>query len=359
MVGPRISIVAPTFNEAENIGPLVARVEAALQDTDWELIVVDDDSPDGTAEVARRLALDNHRVRSILRVFDRGLARASIHGMLSAKGDLICVMDADGQHDPRVILRMMELLRRESLDIVSAARRLDVVDPQSLSDARQSLSKLGNRVSNVMLGRKLMDPLTGFFIVRREAFLGLVRNLGDPGFKLLLDILLAQPKLRHGELPFEFEMRRAGESKLDALIAWQFTTFLISKMTRGLLPARFVSFLIVGGSGVFVHLAILYSALGLGASFSLAQACAALVAASSNFFLNNLLTFRDRRLRGARLVVGLFKFLVVSSVGIAANVSAATFAYERLGQWTLPATFAGIALDTIWKFVVSKRIVWK
>lgn len=359
MAGSQISVVVPTFNESENIGPLVARIGGALLGLDWEVVIVDDNSPDGTARLARQMSLDDDRVRAILRVADRGLARACIQGMLSSKGELICVMDADGQHDPHVIQRMVDRIGNGDVDMVSASRRLEVADPRALSASRRAFSKAGNFASNIVLGRQLTDPLTGFFVIRRGTFFDLAQDLGDPGFKLLLDILISRPALRHAEVPFEFGARRSGASKLDSLVAWQFMTFLVSKLTRGILPASFVSFLFVGGTGVFVHLVVLYSALGTGSSFSFAQTCAALVAATSNFLLNNLLTFRDRRLSGSRMVVGYLKFLVVSSIGIVANVSAATVAYENLGQMALLATFAGIALDTIWKFVVANRFVWR
>ena len=175
-----------------------------------------------------------------------------------------------------------------------------------------------------MLGRDIADPLTGFFVIRRDAFLRVAPQLRDPGFKLLLDILSSDRELRHSEVPFDFGQRLHGESKLDSFVAWQFATYLMSRLTRGIVPASLISFLIVGGSGVFVHLAVLYAVLAATGQFALSQTVAALAAVTSNFLLNNRLTFRDKRLRGTRLVTGYIKFLVISSIGIAANVSIAT-----------------------------------
>jgi dolichol-phosphate mannosyltransferase len=359
MPGSDISIVVPTYNEAGNIAPFVKRAEAALAGLDWEILFVDDNSPDGTADVVRAVARGDDRVRLVLRIADRGLAKASIQGMLSAKGDLLCVMDGDGQHDAEAIKRMIEPIRAGEAEIVSAARQLDKgIDAAALGPFRVTLSKLGNRLSAFVLGRDIADPLTGFFVIRREAFLHAAPALRDPGFKLLLDILSSDRKLRHSEVPFDFGQRLHGESKLDSYVAWQFATYLLSKFAGGFVPASLISFLIVGGSGVFVHLAVLYAALAATGQFALSQTLAALAAVTSNFLLNNRLTFRDKRLRGTRLLSGYLKFLVISSIGIAANVSIATYTYDEVGQVAFLAAFAGIALDTLWKFVVSSRFVW-
>ncbi|MDW6025483.1 glycosyltransferase family 2 protein [Mesorhizobium sp. BAC0120] len=360
MPGSEISIIVPTYNEARNIEPLVGRLAAALPGLDWEVLFVDDNSPDGTADVVRAVSRRDDRVRLVLRFADRGLAKASIQGLLSANGEVLCVMDGDGQHDPAVIESLIEPLRKAEADVVSAARRLSVgLDASVLAPVRTRLSLIGNRLSNLVLGRDVADPLTGFFAIRRDAFLSVAPSLGDPGFKLLLDILSSDHKLRHREVPFDFGARMHGESKLDSFVAWQFATYLLSRLTNGIVPASLISFLIVGGSGVFVHLAVLYLALAATGSFALSQGLAALAAVTSNFLLNNRLTFRDRRLKGIRLASGYLKFLLVSSVGVLANVSFASFTYENIGHIAFVAALAGIALDTLWKFVISSRIVWK
>jgi dolichol-phosphate mannosyltransferase len=356
----RISIIAPTFNEAGNVLPFIERIKSTLSNFDWEIIFVDDNSHDGTSETVFNYAINDPRVRVINRFNDRGLAKSSIQGLLSARSELLCVMDADGQHDPSVITEMADLLDQKHLDIVSAARRLDAgIQLDGLSATRQKLSNFGNWLCSLVIGRPMLDPLTGFFMIRREKFLKLVPQLGDPGFKLLLDILHTDKNLKHGEVLFDFGVRTQGESKLDAQVLWTFVTFLMSKMTGGIIPAALISFLIVGGSGVFVHLLALYGALAFAASFVAAQTFATLIAATSNFLLNNRLTFRDKRLRGSKMVKGYLKFLAVSAVGIIANVSAATVAYEQFINVVFIATLAGIAIDTVWKFVVANRFIWK
>lgn len=360
MPGSELSIVVPTYNEASNIRSFVERVGGALDGVDWEVLFVDDNSPDGTAAVVHKLSRSNDRVRLILRLADRGLARATIQGLLSANGELLCVMDGDGQHNPEIIHNLVGPIRSGEADMASAARRLDEgLDEATLAPLRARLSKIGNRLSALVLRRRIVDPLTGFFAIRRDAFLRVAPDLRDPGFKLLLDILWCDPKLRHKEVSFDFGPRLHGESKLDSFVAWQFATFLASKLTRGFVPASLISFLLVGGSGVFVHLAVLFAMLAASGHFAVSQATAALTAVTWNFLLNNQLTFRDSRLRGSKLLSGYLKFLVISAIGVVANVSLATFTYEKVGGIAIVAGLAGIALDTLWKFIVSSRLVWR
>lgn len=324
------------------------------------MIFVDDNSPDGTADVVHELSRTNDRVRGVLRLRHRGLANSLIQGLLSAKGDVLCVMDADGQHDPQIIRKLLAPIESGEADIVSAARRLDdSLDAQALGSFRLKLSRFGNWLSRRILRRETADAMTGFFAISRTAFLRVAPKLGDSGFRLLFDILSSDRALRHREVYFDFGRRMHGHSKLDSYVAWQFVTFIISKVTRGILPPAFVSFVFVGGIGVFVHLAVLYPVLAATGNFAASQATATFVALTSNFLLNNRLTFRDRRLRGARLLSGYAKFLVISSIGIVANVSLATYIHDEFGQRATVAAFAGIALDTLWKFVISNRLVWK
>ena len=360
MAGRDLSIVVPVYNEVANIGPLVASLGSVLSDVDWEVIFVDDNSPDGTAGEVRKLALEDDRVRLVLRIFDRGLAKACIQGLLSSKANLLCVMDGDGQHDPMLIQKLIDPLKRGDADVVSASRRLgEEVQNGALTPFRQRLSIWGNRACRWVLRRPVEDPLTGFFAMRWESFLDVAPRLGDPGFKLLFDILLNGPALRHREVPFDFGTRRSGRSKLDLSVAWQFGTYFLSTLTRGIIPTALVSFLFVGAIGVGVHLAMLFLALWAGAGFPVAQTIGALTAVISNFLLNNRLTFRDSRLSGLALATGFLKFLVISSVGLFANIAIATLTFQHLTHTALLASLAGILMDTLWKYAVSSRLVWR
>jgi dolichol-phosphate mannosyltransferase len=358
MAAKDITVVVPVLNEAANIVPLASMLHEALDGLDWEVLFVDDDSPDGTGEIASALARDDPRVRHILRIADPGLANSCIHGMLASSAEVLCVMDGDAQHDPRVIRTMRERLAADGADVVSAARDIDALDSRALSRVRRQLSRAGNALVRAVLRRPTADPLSGFFLIRRAAFLRVVRCLSNSGFKLLFDILISDRTLRHVEVAHVFRPRLSGSSKLDALALWQFVALLAEKLTRGVIPARFASFLAVGGAGFGVHLAVLYTGLALGVPFVAAQAAAAVIAATSNFLLNNVLTFRDRRFHGLALIYGWVAYLAVSSVGLIANVAVAAWAYRELQGYAFLAASAGVAMDALWKFVVSDRLVW-
>jgi dolichol-phosphate mannosyltransferase len=357
---PELGIVVPVFNEVRNIEPLVQRLRSTLTGITWEVLFVDDNSPDGTAEEVRRIARDDCRVRLVLRVADPGLSNACIQGMLSTSADLLCVMDGDGQHDPVYIPRLLKALEESSSDLSSAYRQLDGGACEvSLGHRRSLLSKLGNGLIRLATRRDTRDPLSGFFVIRRAAFLSVVERLSNSGFKLLFDMLASHPGLRHVEVAFRFQSRHSGDSKLDAHVVWQFGTLLLEKLSRGWLPARVISFLSVGTMGLFVHMVTLYAAIWGGIAFAAAQGTAAITAMTFNFVLNNALTFRDRRFSGFGLVKGWSAYLLICSVGLLANVALASWAYERLHGLVLPAALAGIAMDVAWKFIISDRVLWR
>jgi dolichol-phosphate mannosyltransferase len=359
MAGNDVAIVVPVFREADNVASIIGELHHHLSGYDWEVVFVDDDSDDGTADVVRSYARNDERVRLVLRVNERGLATAGTAGMLTTKSRCIVLMDGDGQHDPRYIPDLIEPITREEADVVSAARSLDQLDEAAFNLRRRHLSNLANRIAGHFLRRPVCDPMTGFFAISAEAFNRSVRRLSAGGFKLLLDILISNPALRHREIPFEFRNRRAGESKLDLANAWQLVCFLISKALGGLLPPAFISFGLVGASGVFVHFAVLYTAIWSGLPFATAQLIAALVASAWNFGLNNSLTFRDRQLARWGILAGLAKYIAISSVGIAANVAVASATFNIFRGLVALSALAGIAVDAVWKYFMSNLLVWR
>jgi dolichol-phosphate mannosyltransferase len=357
---PRLTVVIPVLNEADNVRGVVRELELALTGIDWEVQFVDDDSTDATAQTIEQLARENPRVRLILRVADPGLAQSCIQGMLSSSADFLCVMDGDGQHDPASIPAMLDRLEREGVDLVSGARDLGSDrDGAVLGGGRTALSELGNALVRMTLRRDVRDPLTGFFVIRRAAFLGAVRGLGNSGFKLLVDILATAPSLRHAENPIRFRPRAGGHSKLDARALWLFAMLLVEKASRGLIGARVASFLAIGSAGLAVHMSVLHVLLSVGQPFAFAQTGAALTAVTFNFLFNNLLTFGDRRFTGWALLPGWAGYLALCSVGLVANVSIASWVYGHIVGIASIAALAGIALDVLWKFVISDRLLWR
>ena len=358
---PQLSIIVPTFNEVDNVTELRDRVAAALPGVDWELIFVDDDSPDGTAERLAALAQQDRRVRCMLRIGRRGLASACIEGLLAVSSPFVAVIDADLQHDETRLLPMLELLRDPQIDVVVGSRYVAQGSIGSFSRGRALISRGATLLARTVLKAELRDPMSGFFMLRREVLLACVRNgMSGVGFKILLDLFASAPRpLRFRELPYTFRERHAGQSKLDANVAWEYLLMLLDRLCGRVVPVRFIAFSLVGALGLGVHmaaLALLFQGLGIG--FVAAQAAAALLAMSSNFALNNLLTYRDMRLRGFGLLRGWLSFVAACSVGGLANVGIAAWLFQHQGGWVLPAV-AGVGVGAVWNYALTALYTWR
>src|SRR5215471_17343845 len=328
--GPELTVVVPTRNENDNVCPLYQALCRTLEGIDWEVIFVDDDSQDGTPEGVRRLATLDRRVRCIQRIGRRGLASACVEGMLASSASYIAVMDADLQHDEQLLPRMLKILKTEPiLDAVVGSRYVGHSSIGIWSGRRVWLSSVATRLGRSILQVPIGDPMSGFFMVRREAFQRSVRRLSNIGFKLLLDILASsQRSLQVKEIPFHFRERHAGESKFDALIGWEYLMLLADKVIGHIVPIRFFMFALVGGLGLVVHLAVLWLCFNtIQLSFGPSQATATGVAIIGNFALNNWLTYHDRRLSGLRFLRGLLSFGLICSFGAIANVGIATLLF--------------------------------
>ena len=354
-----LTVVVPCYNERQNVAILVSRLADALAGIAWEVVFVDDNSPDGTAEEAKSIAAVDPRVRCIRRVGRRGLSSAVIEGVLSSASPYVAVIDGDLQHDETRLPSMLQMLRDGKADVVVASRFAAGGDAEGLAGARRlALSNLGIRLAVFMLGTKLTDPMSGYFVMQRRDFEAITPRLTGNGFKILLDLLLSSPKkLRVQEVGAVFRARVHGESKLSPLVMLQFLALLLDKATNGLVPLRFISFALVGAFGVVVHLAVLQLATGLGLHFLRAQTAATLVAMVANFQLNNVITYRDQRLRGARVWRGLFLFMLVCSVGAVANIGIARALYAE-GEATTPAGAVGAIIGVVWNYTMSATLVW-
>jgi dolichol-phosphate mannosyltransferase len=356
-----LSVVVPCYNERPNVAPLIEKLDAALAGIAWEVIYVDDNSPDGTADEVRRIAAIDSRVRCIRRIGRRGLASAVIEGALSSSAPFVGVMDGDLQHDETVLPTMLAALRNGSCELVVASRHVAGGDAAGLSSRwRHALSDGGIKLAQTVLPVKLTDPMSGFFMIPRPLFERLTPHLTGQGFKILLDLVLSAPApLRVREIPSEFHKRVAGESKLDVLVMTQFGALLLDKVCGGLLPLRFLSFALVGALGVLVHLAVLTLARKTGAvPFETAQVLATIIAMIFNFQLNNQITYRDQRLRGPRLWRGLALFMVVCGIGAVANVGIAKTLYVSDQSWTYAGAIGAI-IGVVWNYAVSATLVWR
>ncbi len=368
----QLAVILPTFNERKNIAPMVERLDTALKGLAWEAIFVDDNSPDGTAEEARRIGRDDPRVRVIERIGRRGLASAAIEGMCATAAPIVAVMDADHQHDPALLPGMFEAVQGGEYDVAYASRFAEGASTEAWGRPdRVKASGLANRIARRVTGVQLSDPMSGFFMLRAETLRADAHRLSGVGFKILLDILATvDAPLRVKEFPLNFAARAEGESKLDRTVVFEFLIGLYDKWLGRIIPTRFALFGTIGALGVIVHMAILASVLGAFGQkilyhnwsdqieFIIAQTSAAVVAMSFNFMLNNELTYADKRLRGfVPLVRGWAKFALTCSVGLLANVGAAA-ALMRMGFHAYPAAIVGIVVGSVWNFALSSKFVW-
>jgi dolichol-phosphate mannosyltransferase len=357
---PDLAVIVPTLNERDNIEPLLARLGEALAGISWEVVFVDDDSQDGTGSLLLRLQDVLPRVRVIRRIGRRGLSSACIEGMLATGAPFLAVIDADLQHDETILPRMLEMLRERDLDIVVGSRFSAGGSVGAFAGKRLFMSRFGGWLSRIVSHADLSDPMSGFFVLRRPFFEETVRDLSGQGFKILLDFFASASRpVRFAEVPFTFRPRHRGKSKLDTLVMLEYVTLLSDKLLGPYFPTRFVMFVLVGLFGVLVHLAVLgFAHKIILITFYYSQVIATFTAMTVNFNLNNLLTYRDRRLSGVSLIYGHLSFYLICGIGAIANFQIAQMLFNLRVPWMI-AGFLGAMISSVWNYGVSSTITWK
>jgi dolichol-phosphate mannosyltransferase len=355
-----LAVVVPTFNEKANVEPLVDLLDKALKGIEWEVIFVDDDSQDGTGAAIRSLAARDPRVRCLRRIGRRGLSSACIEGMMATSAPYIAVMDADLQHDQTLLPKMLSALKEGEADVVVGSRYVAGGDTVGWSTARRWISRLATGFGRFMAGRTLSDPMSGFFMLRRDFLELVVRRLTGKGFKILLDISLSSTcGVRFLELPYSFRPRRAGESKLDALVVRDYFELIADKLLGRFVPVRFLMFVVVGCVGAMAHIAVLGVLLkGMNFDFTVAQASAILIAMTVNFVLNNLFSYRDQKLHGRMFMRGLLTFYMACSIGAFINLRVALFLFESGIPWWFSGVL-GAAIGAVWNYAVTSYFTWR
>jgi len=391
----QVAVVVPTYNEADNILVLANKLHDALDGHyQWEMIVVDDDSRDGTADIVDVAAQAGNTIRCIRRIGRRGLSTAVIEGCLATYAPLIVVMDADLysvhvrtrklrtsetplipratrqlifgfssgrsiQHDERIVPQMLEHLSDLSCDLVVATRYADGGSTGEWNKTRKTGSSVATWLARLATPADISDPMSGFFGIRRDIFLKAAPQLSGAGFKILLDIAASSPcPLRIVEVPYTFRLRAAGESKLSATVVFDYIGMIVEKRSLGWVPARFVLFGCTGLAGVAVHMTTLYLLNRVGGlGFDLSQAAAVVVAMTFNFLVNNTLTYSDRRLRGTSTLLGLIRFYLVCGTGALSNVGVADFVFTHGSGWFVSG-LAGAFVASVFNFAMSSRYVW-
>ena len=355
-----LTIIVPTYNEKENIIPLISAIDSALKQCKWEIIFVDDDSPDGTSETVREISQSNNHVRGIQRIKRRGLSSACIEGILASSSPYVCVMDADMQHDEKILPSMLSALKDEELDLVIGSRYTESGSTGSLAANRVWISQMATKVSKIVLKYPVKDSMSGFFMLKRSLFEKTMHHLSGKGFKILLDILVSSPvPVKFKEIPYTMRQRNLGESKLSYQVIWDFFTLILNKFLGKIFPVRFISFLLVGLSGVLVHLIVLWLLHQfINIDFVISQATATMVAMTSNFILNNHFTYNDRKLYGTRFFRGLLSFYLICSFGAIFNITFAGWLYGLSFSWWLAGLLGAIS-GAIWNYAVSAIFTWK
>jgi dolichol-phosphate mannosyltransferase len=358
---PTLSVVVPTYRESANIPVLFERIKTALDGLPWEMIVVDDDSPDGTADVAFALASADRRLRCLRRVNRSGLAGAVVEGWMSSSADFVAVIDGDLQHDETILPDMYRALAEGKGNLAIGTRVGIEAKTDGLSPTRRKLSDLGAWFFRRVVGAPITDPMSGFFMLRRDIVARLAPRLSADGFKILVDIVLsAGDELKIVEAPYRFRKRAAGESKLTPLIALDFVGLVGHHASGGLMPIRFVLFALVGAIGLVVHILALAALRSWSGTldFISEQLFATLVAMASNFVLNNEITYRPYRFQGLSALGGFAAFAIGCSLGALANIDVASWLYKSNQTWWLSG-LAGALLSVVWNYAVSTNLVWR
>ena len=354
-----LAIILPTYNERQNIPLIIDKLDDALQGLAWEAIFVDDDSPDGTAEIVSAHVRLDDRIRLIHRVGRRGLSSACIEGMLATSAPVVAVMDADLQHDETILPVMLRRLQQESLDLVVGTRNAEGGSMGEFGRARRFLSRSGQRISHSVCRAKVTDPMSGFFLLRRSFLQEVVRDMQGQGFKILVDLLASSPRpVRLAEVGYTFRSRRFGESKLDIVVGLEYVFLILNSLLGGIIPVRLALYLLVGALGLATHLVtLLLLSQAVHLHFVAAQLIATFVAMIENFSLNNRITFRDRRLHGVQILSGGARFVLACGFGAWANVVFADSLWQSGTKWYL-AGLAGIVLGSVWNLSISSLFTW-
>jgi len=360
MTSPELTIVVPTFKERANVEELIRRVGVAMGDVAWEMVFVDDDSPDGTADLVFDISRRDSRIRGIRRIGRRGLSSACIEGICSSNAPFIAVMDADLQHDEGILPRMLATLKMAGTDLVIGSRYVQGGSTGTMPGLRAKMSRIATWIGARWLGVGTTDPMSGFFMLKRGFFYEVVRDLSGKGFKILLDLIAsAKREVRFADEPYDMRARMHGDSKLDTVVLWEYLLLLCEKSFGKVVPVRFIFFVMIGLLGALLHVAVLTSLYySLGAKFAFAQTAAVFVAMTANFFFNNLFTYADRRLKGGRMFRGLLIFYLTCAAGAVITVMVGTYLFDR-GIYVPLAGLLGAAVGAIWNYTLSSEYAWR
>ena len=355
----KISIIIPTYNEKDNVAPLLSRIDKVLSGYNYEILIVDDNSQDGTIELASSLA-DRYPVKVIVRRSERGLATAVVHGLKSATGQIVGVMDADLQHPPEVIPDLIKAIQ-DGADMVVASRYIEGGGCPNWGLSRRIISKVALVISHLLLPstRPVKDPLAGFFMFRRKNVDP--AELKPIGYKISLEVMLTGRFQRVVEVPYIFEDRSAGQSKLNPREQLDYLRHLFSLMARTGELGMLIKFMLVGLSGVVVNEGVYWLLTrfgGLAAYDWLAVIIGIEVSIITNFTLNDTFTFARRR-AGGSFMGRLLKFNLICIAGAVIEWGLFMLFTRLFGVYDLLSNFIGIVVAFLWNYFVNRNWTWR
>lgn len=354
----KISIIVPTYNEKGNLPNLADRVHNSLCDMDYELIIVDDNSPDGTGALAEELSREKP-IKVVHRQGRLGLASAAIEGFRHADGDVLGVIDADLQHPPEKIPDLLQKI--EGADVAIASRYVDGGGVEGWTFTRKVISRFAKIIPQFLFAkiRSMKDPLSGFFLFKSKVIEDI--ELNPIGYKILLEILVKGRYNSMVEVPYIFKEREKGTSCFNTAEQINYARHLLRLIRKERETERFIKYLVVGGSGVLVNMGLLALITEVFGLFYLLSAAIAIEASILNNFLwNETWTFRDRRTSMPKSVISrIGKFNMVSLLGLALNMGVLALFTEALGVYYLVSEIFGIMAATAFNFTVNKWWTWQ
>ena len=366
-----VSLIIPTYNEHDNVTALVQRLGKALTNYNYEIIFIDDNSTDGTAELAESIK-DKYPLKVVVRKDKRGLASAVVDGLSYTNGDTIAVMDADLQHPPAVVPELLKAMEKGA-DIAIGSRYVTGGGCQGWSFTRRLISRGAIFLAHLLLPatRKVSDPMSGFFMFKKDVVAN--ARLNPSGFKILLEILMMGKFQNVSEVPFTFVIRERGESKLNARQQVDYLKHIFSLMHRTGELVRFIKFCLVGGSGIGVNYGLYWiltrfagftplddAATGGIISGNLAMAISIETSIITNFLLNNYFTFADRNIGGIKAFISrLLNFNLICLIGGLIQIGVANLLAITFGIYDLIAIPIAIIVATMWNYLLNNWWTWR
>lgn len=355
-----LTIIIPTLNERENVPILLEKLNVLLASIEYEVIIVDDNSKDKTWEVANNLKSIYKNLTVIRRINRNGLSSAVIEGFVIAESENILVMDADLQHDEDIIPQMLQEINN-GYNVVIGSRYIDGGSMGQWGKLRVWISQFATKIAKIVLRHDIKDTMSGFFMVKKDIVNNCLERLSGKGFKILLDILTNSHDIDINvkEVPYTFKTRQLGESKLSSSVIFQFLEFLYLKTIGRVIPFRFFIFSLVGCFGAILHflfLTIFYKVIQL--EFNLALIIAIEVAIIFNYFFNNILTFKDKRIKGIQIILGLFSYNLITLFGGFINFCISNYLIFNGLHWIF-SSLIGATAGVLWNYILTKSIIWR